>query len=404
MPNRASAASAPPGSAAGASARSLDTMGGIGLHRHPMPTPLAKDTAKQLQANAARLEKTRSVVGFDGFVDTILQVVKTRRSPTKYDPFAKMGDWAERVGAAAGVSANFEFAQQMVKLGGNGPIMANALIALGTPLTYVGCLGKPSLHWVFSDFAQRATVYSIAEPGYTDALEFEDGKLMFGKHQSLKEVNWANMLQHVPEAKLTKLFKDAGFVAMVNWTMLTNLTEVLQKLLTRVFAKLGGAKRWVFFDLADPAKRSREDLLAVLKLIAKYEKHARVILGLNLAEARQVSEVLGLGPVEETYGTVAHAASRIREALKIDTVVVHPVEFAAASDALGSTHVVGPFTLKPKITTGAGDHFNAGFCIGRILGLGLAESLQVGVATSGYYVRSAKSPKIADLVKFLRTL
>jgi sugar/nucleoside kinase (ribokinase family) len=369
-----------------------------------MPASLAKDTAQQLKANAARLEKTKTVVGFDGFVDTILQVVKTRQSPSKYEPFTKMADWAERVAAAAGVSANFEFAQQMVKLGGNGPIMANALTALGTPLSYIGCLGKPALHWVFADFAQRAKVYSIAEPGYTDALEFDDGKLMFGKHQSLKEVNWANLLQHIPEAKLIKLFKDAGFIAMVNWTMLTNLTEVLQKLLTKVFAKLGGAKRWVFFDLADPAKRSREDLLEVVKLIAKYEKHARVILGLNLGEARQVSEVLGLGPVDETYGTVAHAASRMRETLRVDTVVVHPVEFAAASDATGATHVVGPFTAKPKITTGAGDHFNAGFCIARLLGLGLAESLQTGVATSGFYVRSAKSPSIPDLVKFLRGL
>jgi hypothetical protein len=39
-----------------------------------------------------------------------------------------------------------------------------------------------------------------------------------------------------------------------------------------------------------------------------------------------------------------------------------------------------------------------------MLGLGLAESLQTGVATSGFYVRSAKSPTAADLVKFLRTL
>jgi sugar/nucleoside kinase (ribokinase family) len=369
-----------------------------------MSAELAKVTAQQLQKSAALLEKTKTVVGFDGFVDTILHVVKTRQTPTKYEPYTRMKEWGERVAAAAGVSANFEFAQQMVKLGGNGPIMANALTSLGTPLSYIGCLGKPALHWVFGDFAQRAKVYSIAEPGYTDALEFEDGKLMFGKHQSLKEVNWANMIQHIPEARLIKLFKDAGFVAMVNWTMLTNLTEVLQKLLTRVMAKLGRSRRWVFFDLADPAKRSREDLLEVLKLIAKYEKHARVILGLNLAEARQVSEVLGLGDVDETYGTVAHAASRIREALKLDTVVVHPVEFAAASDATGTTHVVGPFTAKPKITTGAGDHFNAGFCIGRILGLGLAESLQAGVATSGYYVRTAKSPSVGDLVRFLRKM
>ena len=83
--------------------------------------------------------------------------------------------------------------------------------------------------------------------------------------------------------------------------------------------------------------------------------------------------------------------------------MVHPVEFAAASDAQGTTHVVGPFTAKPKITTGAGDHFNAGFCIGRLLGMDLAESLQIGVATSGFYVRNARSPKLDDLKKLLKT-
>jgi hypothetical protein len=125
---------------------------------------LAKDTAKELQQKAGLLEKTRTVVGFDGFVDTILQVVKTRQSPTKYEPFPNMAEWAERVAAAAGVSANFEFAQQMVKLGGNGPIMANALTALGTQLSYIGCLGKPSLHWVFADFAHGRKFTQLRSP------------------------------------------------------------------------------------------------------------------------------------------------------------------------------------------------------------------------------------------------
>ena len=85
-------------------------------------------------------------------------------------------------------------------------------------------------------------------------------------------------------------------------------------------------------------------------------------------------------------------------------MVVHPTHFAAAADANGSACVEGPFTAKPKITTGAGDHFNAGFSVGCVLGLGLEQSLQIGVATSGFYVRNAKSPKVNDLVKFLKTL
>jgi sugar/nucleoside kinase (ribokinase family) len=114
--------------------------------------------------------------------------------------------------------------------------------------------------------------------------------------------------------------------------------------------------------------------------------------------------VLGFPPCEETHEAVAAHAARIREKLGVETVVIHPVSFAAAADAAGSAAVSGPFIEKPKITTGAGDHFNAGFCIGRLLGAPLDISLQIGVATSGFYVRTAKSPTAEDMVNFLRTL
>jgi len=359
---------------------------------------------EQLGGAGARLGKANVVVGFDGFLDTILHVVDKRESAAKFTRLSKMGVFAGRIGEAAGFSANFEFVTQMVKLGGNGPIMANALGAYGSPLTYIGCLGSPTVHPVFADLAKRATVYSIADPGFTDAIEFDDGKLMCGKHESLARVNWPNLIRHVPEAKLLKIFSGAALIALVNWTMLPFMSDILGKVLTRIAPKLGGAKRWLFLDLADPAKRTDGDIEALLKLVTKFEKYFNVILGLNLQEGRQIGKVLGITLKDETFDAVTAHAAEIREALRIHTVVVHPTSFAAAADPTGATHVVGPFTPKPKITTGAGDHFNAGFCTGRLLGLGLAPSLQIGVATSGYYVRNAKSPRIEDLRKFLKTI
>ncbi len=350
------------------------------------------------------LARAQMLVGLDGFVDTILHVVKTRESATRYVRMSAMKDFAAKIHAAAGQSANVEMVTQMVKLGGNGPIMAHALGSYGTTVTYIGNLGAPNLHPVFGDFAKHARVISIAEPGYTDAVEFEDGKLMFGKHESLKNVNWENLIAHVPEQHLVEIFQQSALIALVNWTMLTQMTAIWKQIAAKIAPRLTGPKRLLFIDLADPAKRSHADIAAALKQIAKFEKHFCVILGLNLQESRQVGEVLGIKAPEETFGTVTHHASLVRAALRIDTVVIHPTQFAAASDAAGATHVVGPFTAQPKITTGAGDHFNAGFCIGRLLGLDLAASLQIGVATSGFYVRNARSPGLEDLRKFLKTL
>ena len=54
--------------------------------------------------------------------------------------------------------------------------------------------------------------------------------------------------------------------------------------------------------------------------------------------------------------------------MQIDTVVIHPRESAAAATAKGAWWVPGPYTSKPLITTGAGDHFNAGYTTGQLLG------------------------------------
>ena len=369
-----------------------------------MTRSLPQQLLAELTGARNRLSKSNVLVGFDGFVDTILHVVDKRESASKFDRLANMDAFAKRISAAAGFSANFEFVTQMVKLGGNGPIMANALGTYGTPVTYVGNLGAPAIDPVFAAFAKRATVYSIADPGCTDAIEFHDGKLMCGKLESLKDVNWPNLIRHIPEEKLTGIFSGSSLIAMVNWTMLPNMSAILQKVLTRIAPKLEGVKRWVFFDLADPAKRTSADIEALLKLVTKFEKYFNVILGLNLQESRQIGTVLGITLADESFENVTVHAAEIREALGIHTVVIHPTSFAAAADATGAAHAVGPFTPKPKITTGAGDHFNAGFCTGRLLDAGLAESLQLGVATSGYYVRHAKSPRLDDLKKFLQTL
>ena len=91
--------------------------------------------------------------------------------------------------------------------------------------------------------------------------------------------------------------------------------------------------------------------------------------------------------------------------MQIACVVIHPRRGAAAATSDGpSRWFAGPFVNEPKISTGAGDHFNAGFCLGRVLGFDLNESLCTGVATSGYYVRTAISPSAQQLSEFVANL
>jgi sugar/nucleoside kinase (ribokinase family) len=366
------------------------------------PKALREQTAAKLGGAVQAAAQIRAFLGLDGFVDEILHVVDKRENAEKYTRLAQMDQWGGRISAAAGKSTNIELVSQMTKLGGNGPIMANAMAAFGVKVSYLGILGYPNLHPVFADFAKRAEVVSIAEPGYTDAVEFEDGKVMLGKHQSLRQMNWANIKSRYGSDQFSAKVQAADFVGFVNWTMLTAMNGIWEAILKEVCPRLSGPRKKLFIDLADPEKRTKADLLHALELITAFEKHFEVIFGLNQKESVEIGKVLGLNTSDQSEQGLSLLGQQILQRVPVSTVLVHPTAFALAVDKTGVCLVQGPFTPKPLITTGAGDHFNAGFCIGRLLGLSNEPSLLCGVATSGFYVRTAKSPSVTDLAGFLR--
>lgn len=361
-------------------------------------------TAEALRRLAPGLPATRAVLGFDGFVDEIIAVVDQRHGPDHFDPVQSIAAMARKILGASGESSNSELVVKYRKLGGNGPIMANALATLGLGVTYIGSLGHPNLDPVFDDFAARAEVISIAEPGQTDALEFADGKLMLVKIGALAGVNWKNLIGRVGRDELPRLMGGARLIGMLNWTMLPRMGEIWERLLAEVFPAFPEAERTLFIDLADPEKRTRPDLRQALATISRFGETVEVILGLNLKEATQVAEALGLPGRADPEAAIEQDARAIRESLGLGCVVIHPRKAAAAATGSESASFPGPFVRDPKISTGAGDHFNAGFCLGRILGMGLEESLCAGVASSGYYVRSARSATAGELADFIADL
>jgi sugar/nucleoside kinase (ribokinase family) len=363
---------------------------------------LRQETAQQLESAVTRASQMTAFVGLDGFVDEILHVVDKRESAEKYVRLPTIAQLAERLAAAAGRSTNVELVSQLTKLGGNGPIMANALASIGLKVTYLGILGYPNLHPVFAEFAKRATVYSIAEPGYTDALEFEDGKIMLGKHQSLKQMNWENIKSRFGQEKFAASFGAADLVGFVNWTMLTHMSDIWASVLKEICPAMKGPRRKLFVDFADPEKRTQEDIVRALELIVAFQKYFDVILGLNEKEGFEIGKALGLRTSEHSPEALQKLCKEIHERIRVDTIIIHPTAFALASGSDGQSMVEGPFTPKPKITTGAGDHFNSGFCLGKLIGLPTERCLLTGVATSGFYVRTGQSPTMTDLAGMLR--
>jgi len=357
--------------------------------------------AEQLRARETQTAALTAFIGLDGFVDEIIHVVDKRENAEKFDRITHIAKLGERISAAAGRSTNVELVRKLTKLGGNGPIMANALASFGLKVTYVGALGWPNLHPVFEPFSRRAEVHSIGEPGGTDALEFEDGKLIFGKLTQLAEITWPNIQARYGREKFAEKFHTASLVGLVNWTMLPYMSDIWSAIQRELCPDVTGPRRRMFIDLADPEKRSNNDIARALELIASFNRYFDVMLGLNEKEACEISRVLGLAPKPHTPDGLAAMAAEINKHVPVETVVVHPTAYALAVTNGAVCQVRGPYCAKPFITTGAGDHFNSGFCVGKLLGLNNEMSLLAGVATSGFYVRTAKSPTLSDIAGLL---
>lgn len=370
---------------------------------------IARKAAAGLRKFAASAPSTPVMIGFDGFVDSIIHVVDKRTDADHYQPVPTIARLAEKIAAAAGQSSNYELVVTLKKLGGNGPIMANAMANAGVKITYVGALGLPALHPVFHDFAKVAEVHSVSEPGYTDALEFSDGKLMLGKHGTIRELGWAQIAEALGEERFRQIVQRSRLIGITNWTMLTKIESVYEKLYDALGAK--NERTFVFIDLADPEKRTDADLRGALAWITRLNERADVIFGMNLKESTQVAAATDVklpGSTADRETAIEQTARDLREALGIYATVVHPRRSAAAAvltpEGVVSASFVGPFTQAPRLSTGAGDNFNAGFCLGRLAGLPVEQCLCVGTASSGYYVRDAASPTLDQLADFCDNL
>lgn len=365
-----------------------------------------KEALDALGRKASDATSCNALVGLDGFVDIIVHPVDKRHGKgDRITPIKTIADFGNRIAAAAGKSTNIEFFPKLTKIGGNGPIMANAILAMGLQTRYIGALGKPAIHPVFTEFAAATGAISIANPGVTHAAEFSDGKILFGELSGLDEISYRGTVQQVGEGAFFDLINRADLISMVNWTMIPEMTGFLEGLIDHVLPNLGpGDRRHFFFDLADPEKRGNNEIRSVLTTISKFQGFGSVTLGLNLKEAERIGSILGHGESADSPDGLRRLVTRIRSEIQVSCVVVHPTDCAACATRDDSWYVEGYYTDAPLISTGAGDHFNSGFAVARLLGMEPGICLRVATAVSGFYVRNGSSPNLSEVADLIRNV
>lgn len=372
-----------------------------------MTDPVRTAAADALEATT----RTPSIlVGFDGFLDSITSVVHTRRSvgPDDYEPMRTIDMLASRIAAASGGrSTNIELRERELRAGGNGPLLASALCAQGAAVTLIGALGvgeADAVHPAYEPLIGRcAEAVSIGPAARTDALEFDDGKVMFNWSANLDPIDWAFLVERLGTVRLLAMCARVDTIATINWTNLGGLPSIWRGLRDTILSKMDGPPG-VFVDLSDPAKRSDDAVRGMLSDLRALSAVAPVTLGLNLAEARRIGSLTEgeTTPASADPGVMRDAATRLRSALGLAVVLVHTRGMVAGADDSGDAAVPTALVERPVISTGAGDHFNGGYIAARTLGLDLAGALASGADTASLYVESGEAPSRARLIARLR--
>lgn len=357
-------------------------------------------TGKVIQHLLENKQQAVCNIGFDGYVDELYHVVKTRKSDDNIDFYDSIESFGKRILQAAHKSADLEMVLVQRKLGGNGPILSNALARMGAKVTCTGTLDVDGGDNPFLEMSANCRQLSFGHASHTIALEFDDGKVMLGNLRG-SYITWDQLRERVGLSNLREAYRQSDLIAIVNWSGMRHIHEILRGYHREVcqhFPIEEQRRKLFFFDLADPTVLCEEGLDQLMENIQVFSQTAKVILGLNENEAIHLGRRCVSGP-----SSVSEIGEGLQAQLGLYQVIIHTNNraFAFAKGETGSFQ--GMHVKHPVISTGAGDHFNAGYLWGILHGLNLEESLVLGQGEASYYLTTGQAPTKRELVHFLKT-
>ncbi|MDR2110086.1 MAG: PfkB family carbohydrate kinase [Spirochaetaceae bacterium] len=358
--------------------------------------------------SSALLEKVKAAVprpgcgkkvlaGFDGFIDSIARPVKQSGGEEGPLYFRTIEEFGTYIAGQAHRSGSIELDIVSRRMGGNMPNFSQAAAALGLNLTCVGMLssgqdmtGNPpdspgAIDPAFKNLSGK--LYSFAAAGTAAALEFEDGKIFLAPRLHL---------ENLPSpAFLADLLAGADLAACLNWGELSFATPLWQNMRDAAIQCFGkspeGGKIRFFFDLSDFSRRRDGELEDIFSLMKDFSCIGTAILSLNRNEAQLLSERL-------FRGTAERLPDIIRRRYGITEVVIHSHGGALVSRGGESCEINMPPIASPKISTGAGDNFNAAYAFASLLELPPEDTLRFALLYARAYVSEGRS---FDLGEFL---
>jgi hypothetical protein len=358
----------------------------------------------ELLENApAILASKKITAGLDGFIDSVVRVVNYKNPVSDPVYFTTIEEFGAYISGKKGSGFSLESEELVQKIGGNMPIMANAMACMGTAVNCIGAFGVPSIAPTFSGMHSNCKLFSFTNPGFCTAIEFTDGKMMLAQMTDLNHAHWNTIKQVLGLEKIISLFEESDLICLVNWSEPDNSNEIWEGILTEVVIPRKEAFRdkHFFFDLSDCSKRSKAVITTALGIMTELSRYAAVTLSLNRNEAGIVYNTC----FNENVGdNLASAGGRLFGHLQISTLIIHSAKSSLAWDESGAYAREPLFIAEPKMSTGAGDNFNAGFCIATLMGGSVGSAIEFANMVSNLYMRTGESPNLDRIQEYISEL
>ncbi|WP_276250693.1 hypothetical protein [Haloarcula rara] len=343
------------------------------------------------------IDPRRVVFGFDGYLDRVREVVADRTDPTSYERLPRLSDFRDRLDRSveAGSSLSYEWLEDGRRTGGHTCHLSRAFGTWAFSPTLVGMYGDP-VHETFEREFGEYDLHSIGEPGVTDAVEFDDGKLMLTEIGDTMTLDWAGLDDRFGHDRLVERLGGAALLGVGYWSETPRLPSVLSGLRER-WADIEDPPETVLVDPGDVRKLDADRLRSGREAIGELGDVTDVVVSANRAE----TDVLADAYDGEADRDFAAAAATVFDAVEPTWFVGHGVDRSVVVTADDTHSVAVPAVEEPELTTSSGDHFNAGLALAAITGLDPAAAVVVGNAVAGHFVRTADQPSLDEVRAFV---
>ncbi|AUV82799.1 hypothetical protein C2R22_15080 [Salinigranum rubrum] len=337
--------------------------------------------------------------GFDGYVDNVREA-GTNAGASDNERIGTLGEFGEEIvtSAAADSSLSISWECRGQRTGGHVSHLSRVYQTLGFEPTLVGMCGDPVLDLFEREFGE-CTIHSLGDPGITDAIEFDDGKLMLMESGGAATLDWETLQSRVGVDTLVDELDGSKLLGIGYWAMIPELASILDRLRESVFPQLTDPPEHVLLDPANIREIDREMLDSIVAATRRLADVVDVTVSANRYETKELATELG-GHAGDELGADARVAF---DSLGVDRFVGHSVTESVVVSDDGTTSVRVAPVESPELTTSAGDHFNAGLSLGLVEGLPEDAAVVLGNALAREFVRTGETPSYDDIVSAVTT-